>query len=1086
MPGRQSKAPTTPNPNGTPGRRGSAESPGGAAALPFNLHRAPSYLRVRPYLAEERAAMQQSGLDDTRSGLECDAVEDVIKLLDVSDLAVKAPSRAGPPKRRVWSPSGFDGMLWSFGEDPWKQEGRAKPFADDIDHIYCDQQAVCEMVSEGMVAGIYRGEHQAVVAYGGPGSGKSYTIFGNESGSDPGLAPRLLDAVWRGRLAAEQAEGEELTVHMSVVLLRVFMEQVEDVTQACLAQSSSPRRMQSGRGQALQQQSVRKHKRGETGWLGYDTGVMDGAKKVDVRADGALPREMLEPLMIHSDEDLERAKQACLRLGARKERRAHAVVLIRVRQVSHFAHEGGSESEVDDDDGEYYDDLRQGGAAQAGRWAQLTLVDVGAGKKAADERDDRGHLPKSRFELSQCVRALKDKSQVEDEYEEQMQLYRGNTKEGGAKAGRVQYNASRLTCLLQEVLGGNCRTAFVCCCAPSLSVRQDTVETIEFGRTVRGIRCRVRQNQQQALQKLRQKMQEKSDMVRAIHQESENVMLVQQELRERRLRIEGLEAEKRRVDGRCRDLEEMLADEMQFHKQNSQDLRVMQKLRSEEPAHLVRLGTELDKLRQRRMSAEQGVASWRAGTEATRGRGALLVEMSVHAAALAYDIGELLLLGQHSRGDTVEVMRSNRTWTAVTVADCPGEETPKRIELGAAVARGDRLCAQQQRRGTVLAVRDAGETLLVRWWDAGTSDGGAEEEVSVGDVFALPLPQGESGIHDLPPSAEYKLSGRDQGGALEKPVPLSEEGRHLRRWEPRCRRERCGSLLCQRAARGRDAARGSDQGLHLPECLAEYMQEVSAARRALCDPDGLAQYPFRPSLSGVQRVMDVSLHREIGELAKRFGGGGRNAFERIGEGASELPSSAKSAQEAEEEASALKGKATAAAAWPPPLPLRRWLLTLSSDLLEAGLEMREASSSSSLSQRHSQLGTFSPTAPARDVARWRECLGVASAVASAARLRLEAVADVEEIRFWAESAACELRGLMLSAAAAAQPCVALREEIARRQQLQADIDRMQQEKTRAAEGAQSAKRELTTLSEQRKIRQSVLDKASKKGGCVVM
>ena len=65
---------------------------------------------------------------------------------------------------------------------------------------------------------------------------------------------------------------------------------------------------------------------------------------------------------------------------------------------------------------------------------------------------------------------------------------------GGKAAGHVPYRDSTLTRLLQSSLGGNTRTAMVCCVSPSTSNEAETVSTLQFALRAKRIENRATRN----------------------------------------------------------------------------------------------------------------------------------------------------------------------------------------------------------------------------------------------------------------------------------------------------------------------------------------------------------------------------------------------------------------------------------------------------------------------------------------------------------------------------------------------------------------------------------------------------------------
>ena len=66
------------------------------------------------------------------------------------------------------------------------------------------------------------------------------------------------------------------------------------------------------------------------------------------------------------------------------------------------------------------------------------------------------------------------------------------------QAKHVPFRDSKLTRVLQESLGGNCKTTLVACCAGAELCVEETLSTLKFAERVRGIRNRVKINLKQS------------------------------------------------------------------------------------------------------------------------------------------------------------------------------------------------------------------------------------------------------------------------------------------------------------------------------------------------------------------------------------------------------------------------------------------------------------------------------------------------------------------------------------------------------------------------------------------------------------
>eukprot|EP00802_Teleaulax_amphioxeia_P006460 Tamp_06464.p1 GENE.Tamp_06464~~Tamp_06464.p1 ORF type:complete len:743 (+),score=212.59 Tamp_06464:41-2230(+) len=76
------------------------------------------------------------------------------------------------------------------------------------------------------------------------------------------------------------------------------------------------------------------------------------------------------------------------------------------------------------------------------------------------------------------------------------------------KASHIPYRDSKLTRLLQEALGGNCRTALIINCSPAKMNESETVSTMRFGKSAKRIKNRAHINKEQSPAELKMLLQE--------------------------------------------------------------------------------------------------------------------------------------------------------------------------------------------------------------------------------------------------------------------------------------------------------------------------------------------------------------------------------------------------------------------------------------------------------------------------------------------------------------------------------------------------------------------------------------------------
>ncbi|KAM4108439.1 hypothetical protein ACB094_03G045900 [Castanea mollissima] len=65
---------------------------------------------------------------------------------------------------------------------------------------------------------------------------------------------------------------------------------------------------------------------------------------------------------------------------------------------------------------------------------------------------------------------------------------------GSGRANHIPYRDSKLTRILQDALGGNSRTALLCCCSPSVFNASESLSTLRFGARAKHIKASPRVN----------------------------------------------------------------------------------------------------------------------------------------------------------------------------------------------------------------------------------------------------------------------------------------------------------------------------------------------------------------------------------------------------------------------------------------------------------------------------------------------------------------------------------------------------------------------------------------------------------------
>ncbi|KAL5705938.1 serine/threonine-protein kinase KIN2 [Ranunculus cassubicifolius] len=111
---------------------------------------------------------------------------------------------------------------------------------------------------------------------------------------------------------------------------------------------------------------------------------------------------------------------------------------------------------------------------------KLILVDL-AGSEKVEKTGAEGRLLEEAKTINKSLSALGN-------------VINALTNHSPGKAIHIPYRDSKLTRMLQDALGGNSRTALLCCCSPSTSNASESLSTLRFGARARHIRTAPRVN----------------------------------------------------------------------------------------------------------------------------------------------------------------------------------------------------------------------------------------------------------------------------------------------------------------------------------------------------------------------------------------------------------------------------------------------------------------------------------------------------------------------------------------------------------------------------------------------------------------
>nr|CCA24136.1 kinesinlike protein putative [Albugo laibachii Nc14] len=302
-----------------------------------------------------------------------------------------------------------------------------------FDYVFTPQQSQLDVymgTTQSLIHGILNGFNATVFAYGCTGAGKTYTMFG--SANEPGIITLTLQDLFTCIDRVNKNPAATIVYNVNVSFLEVYNENVCDL----LADSGTDfleLREDPGRGSVV------------VGITEIDVGNVSEVMRLLRRGAKKRSQEITAVNAVSS--------------------RSHAVFQLVVEQRSR---------NVDDAD------------LEAGmlKFGKLSLVDL-AGSERAAVTQNRGqrflegaNINRSLLALGNCINALCNKSALS---ESNAVIF-------------VPYRGSKLTRLLKDSLGGNCRTVMVANIAPSLANIEETINTLKYANRVKKIKTILTSN----------------------------------------------------------------------------------------------------------------------------------------------------------------------------------------------------------------------------------------------------------------------------------------------------------------------------------------------------------------------------------------------------------------------------------------------------------------------------------------------------------------------------------------------------------------------------------------------------------------
>ncbi|XP_057773194.1 kinesin-like protein KIN-4C [Salvia miltiorrhiza] len=298
-----------------------------------------------------------------------------------------------------------------------------------FDYVYGSKGSPSSTIFDECVAplvdALFHGYNGTVLAYGQTGSGKTYTMGTNYNGEEHGdaILPKVMDTIFSK--VETLKESTEFLIRVSFI--EVFKEDVFDLLDP---KTTGPARVPI---------QIRERVSGGI--------TLAGVTESEVRTKEEMASYLLQGSLTRATGSTKMNSQSS---------RSHAIFTISMEQRRR------TNALAEDDVG---DDVLI---------AKLHLVDLAGSERAKRTGADGSrllegiHINKGLLALGNVISALGDDKK---------------RKEGG----HVPYRDSKLTRILQDSLGGNCKTIMIACVSPADTNAEETLNTLKYANRARNI-----------------------------------------------------------------------------------------------------------------------------------------------------------------------------------------------------------------------------------------------------------------------------------------------------------------------------------------------------------------------------------------------------------------------------------------------------------------------------------------------------------------------------------------------------------------------------------------------------------------------
>lgn len=382
--------------------------------------------------------------------------EEIVKVLDhklvvVLDAASGADAAAGgsghqsPVRRHTSHPIR---KIRNATVSAAPRRSREKRFA--FDYVFTPedgQQTVYCHTTKFLIHGVLNGFNATVFAYGCTGAGKTYTMLGTPD--QPGIMALTLEDLFQNITRVHDDPLANVTYKVTVSFLEVYNENIRDLL---VNQSSST---STGGSSANEFLDLREDP--------IKGSIIAGISEIEAC-------NALEVMKLLRKGNKHRSQEATAANAVSS--RSHAVLQVLVEQRERTISASSSMDEsISGEDGT---------VTTVVKFGKLSLVDL-AGSERAAVTQNRGqrllegaNINRSLLALGNCINALGEK--------------------GASAASFVPYRDSKLTRLLKDSLGGNCRTVMIANISLAAASLEETLNTLKYANRAKNIKTTVTRN----------------------------------------------------------------------------------------------------------------------------------------------------------------------------------------------------------------------------------------------------------------------------------------------------------------------------------------------------------------------------------------------------------------------------------------------------------------------------------------------------------------------------------------------------------------------------------------------------------------